>query len=46
VPAVWVFNGFTPDYHQPTDTIDKLNFAKMEKIVRLVYLAGRALAQQ
>lgn len=46
VPAVWVFNGFTPDYHQPGDTLDKLNFAKMEKIVRLVYLAGRALAQE
>lgn len=45
VPAVWVFSGFTPDYHQPGDTIDKLNFVKMEKIVRLVYLAGRALAQ-
>jgi len=46
VPAVWVFNGFTPDYHQPGDTLEKLNFPKMEKIVRLVYLAGRALAQQ
>ena len=45
VPAVWVFNGFTPDYHQAADTIDKLNFPKMEKIVRLVYLAGRAVAQ-
>jgi Zn-dependent M28 family amino/carboxypeptidase len=46
VPAVWVFNGFTPDYHQPADTIDKLNFPKMEKIVRLVYLAGGALAHE
>ncbi|MEK7404929.1 MAG: M28 family peptidase [Acidobacteriota bacterium] len=46
VPAVWLFNGFTPDYHQPADTIDKLNFVKMEKIVRLAYLAGRALADE
>jgi hypothetical protein len=45
VPAVWLFNGFQPDYHQPTDTLEKLNFAKMHKIVRLAYLAGRALAQ-
>jgi len=45
VPAVWFFNGFTPDYHQPGDTLKKLNFPKMEKIVRLAYLAGRALAQ-
>jgi Zn-dependent M28 family amino/carboxypeptidase len=45
VPAVWLFNGFQPDYHQPTDSIEKLNFAKMQKIVRLAHLAGRALAQ-
>jgi hypothetical protein len=46
VPAVWLFNGFQPDYHTPSDTIDKLNFTKMVKIVRLAYLAGRALANQ
>lgn len=46
VPAVWLFNGFTPDYHQPTDTVEKLNFAKMRKIVRLAYRVGRALADQ
>ncbi len=44
VPAVWFFNGFQPDYHQPGDTVDKLNFVKMERIVRLAYRAGLALA--
>lgn len=46
VPAVWLFNGFTPDYHTPADTPDKLNFAKLEKILRLAYRAGRTLADQ
>lgn len=44
IPAVWWFTGFHPDYHQTTDTIEKINFAKMEKILRLAYLAGRSFA--
>src|SRR5438034_467036 len=44
IPAVWWFTGFHPDYHQPSDTVEKINFEKMEKIVRLAYLSGRALA--
>ncbi len=40
IPAVWWFTGFHPDYHQTTDTPDKINWVKMEKIVRLAYLAG------
>jgi Zn-dependent M28 family amino/carboxypeptidase len=40
IPAVWWFTGFHPDYHQTSDTADKINWTKMEKIVRLAYLAG------
>ncbi len=40
VPAVWWFTGFHPDYHQVTDTVEKINFEKMTKIIRLGYLAG------
>jgi len=40
VPALWWFTGFHPDYHQTTDTVEKINFEKMEKIVRLAYLTG------
>jgi Zn-dependent M28 family amino/carboxypeptidase len=40
VPAMWWFTGFHPDYHQPTDTVEKINFPKMEKILRLSYLTG------
>jgi Zn-dependent M28 family amino/carboxypeptidase len=34
IPAVWWFTGFHPDYHQASDTVEKINFGKMEKIVR------------
>ena len=38
VPALWFFTGFHPDYHHVTDTVDKIDFSKMTKIVRLSYL--------
>jgi Peptidase family M28/PA domain len=40
VPALWWFTGFHPDYHQTSDTVEKINFDKMEKIVRLAFLTG------
>src|ERR1700730_16243763 len=46
IPAIWWFTGFHPDYHQPTDIVEKINFAKMEKILRLAYLTGQEFANQ
>jgi Peptidase family M28/PA domain len=40
IPAMWWFTGFHPDYHQVTDTAEKINYAKMEKILKLAYLTG------
>ncbi len=40
IPAVWWFTGFHPDYHQVTDTAEKINFTKMAKILKLAYLSG------
>lgn len=40
IPAMWWFTGFHPDYHQTTDTVDKINFQKMAKILRLAYFTG------
>jgi hypothetical protein len=40
IPAVWWFTGFHPDYHQVTDTVEKINFEKMTKILKLAYLTG------
>ena len=38
VPALWFFTGFHPDYHHVSDTVDRIDFVKMTKIVRLSYL--------
>jgi Zn-dependent M28 family amino/carboxypeptidase len=43
IPAVWVFGGFHPGYHEPLDTIDRLDFDKLEAAVRLTVGAARAL---
>lgn len=35
IPAFWFFTGFHPDYHHETDTAEKINYAKMARILRL-----------
>jgi hypothetical protein len=40
VPAFWWFTGFHPDYHQITDTAEKIDYVKMAKILRLAYLSA------
>lgn len=37
IPAIFYFNGTHRDYHMITDTVEKINFEKMEKIGRLVF---------
>jgi hypothetical protein len=44
VPAVWLFGGFHPGYHEPSDTVEKLNFPKMEKVIRLAYGVAAEIA--
>ena len=34
------FTGFHPDYHQISDTVEKINFEKMVKILKLAYASG------
>jgi hypothetical protein len=46
VPALWFFTGFHPDYHHVTDTVDKIDFTKMTKIVRLSYPTLFAIADE
>lgn len=45
IPAFWWFTGFHPDYHHTTDTVDKIDFAKMQKILQLAYLTSWRLAE-
>ena len=37
IPVIFYFNGTHPDYHQPTDTIEKINFDKMSNVVKLIF---------
>lgn len=37
VPIIFYFTGLHADYHRPTDTVDKIDFEKMERITKLVY---------
>lgn len=46
IPSFWWFTGFHPDYHHTTDTADKINYAKMAKILRLAYLTGWQFANE
>ncbi len=46
IPAVQLFSGPTPDYHRPTDTVDKLDFKGMGRVTEVAkevvaYLADR-----
>ncbi len=40
IPAFWWFTGFHPDYHHTTDTVEKIDFPKMQKILDLAYLTA------
>lgn len=40
IPAMWWFTGFHPDYHHITDTAEKIDYAKMTKILQLAYLSA------
>ena len=44
VPAVWLFGGFHPGYHEPADTVDRLDFDKLARAVRLAAGSVRTLA--
>jgi hypothetical protein len=46
IPAIFYFNGTHPDYHQATDTVDKINFEKMVSIGQLVFHTAWELANR
>ena len=45
IPSFFFFTGFHPDYHKTTDTADKINFEKMERVLKLVYLTAWEIAE-
>ncbi len=46
IPAIFYFNGVHADYHRPSDTVEKINFEKMEKVARLVFHTAWELANR
>jgi hypothetical protein len=44
IPVTFFFTGFHADYHRPTDTPDKINYPKMARVLRLVFVAANELA--
>lgn len=46
IPAVFLHTGLHPDYHLPSDTIEKINFPKLEKVARLAFRTVWHLSNQ
>ncbi len=46
IPIVFFFDGEHEDYHRPGDTPDKLDYQKMERVSRTVYLTVLELANR
>ncbi|AIE83990.1 M28 family peptidase [Fimbriimonas ginsengisoli] len=44
IPIAFLFDGFTPSYHQPTDTVDTIDFKKLTSAAKLYYLTALAIA--
>ena len=46
IPVIFYFNGVHEDYHRPSDTIEKLDFSKIKRISKLVFLTAWELANR
>ena len=46
IPVIFYFTGVHEDYHQPTDTVDKIMFQKTEKIARLIFHTAWEIANR
>ncbi|MFN8575064.1 MAG: M20/M25/M40 family metallo-hydrolase, partial [Gemmatimonadaceae bacterium] len=44
VPVLFFFNGTHPDYHEASDTPDKIDVEKETRIIQLVYYVGMEVA--
>ena len=44
IPVIFYFGGLHEDYHKPTDEVDKIDFNKLEKTSRYIFLTAWELA--
>lgn len=46
IPSIFFFNGVHEDYHRTSDTVDKINFDKMENVARHIFHLAWKVANQ
>jgi hypothetical protein len=46
IPVIFYFNGVHEDYHKTSDTIEKIDFEKIERITKLIFLTAWELANR
>ncbi|TRX65833.1 M28 family metallopeptidase [Carboxylicivirga sp. M1479] len=46
IPVMGFFSGLHADYHKPSDTPDKIDYAEMEKRVKLIFTTAYLAAQK
>ncbi|MDP2599082.1 MAG: M20/M25/M40 family metallo-hydrolase [Candidatus Liptonbacteria bacterium] len=46
IPVIHVDDGDHPDYHRPTDTADKIDYGKIERVTRFVFLVALETANR
>jgi hypothetical protein len=44
IPIIFYFTGLHPDYHAPSDSVDKIVFDKVQRVAQLAYETGRRVA--
>lgn len=46
IPIIFYMDGDHEDYHQPSDSVEKIDFEQMEKITRTIFATGWELANR
>lgn len=46
IPVIFYYSGTHPDYHKPTDTVEKIEFDKMRERIKLIFATAWQVANQ
>jgi hypothetical protein len=46
IPIIFFFDGVHEDYHRKSDTADKIDYQKMEKVARTIYMTAWEIANR
>ena len=46
IPIIFYFDGSHEDYHQPSDTADKIDYQKLEAVTRTIFVTAAELANR